>query len=302
MKTKTIQTISTPPVVKDNTGCPIHRIIEAPNNTDMDPFLLFDYFSAKKPAGFFDHPHRGFELATYMIKGQLIHEDFRGNKEILNPGDLEWSSIGEGVVHSEMPMSETEESVGFIIWVNLPKEDKHNKFSYKKIASKEIPRLDCEGITVKVLAGEAFNVKGLTSPKAEILILDVHMQDDCIFEHIVPKGWNTMCFVYEGSMSVVPYCGCCFTQKVGKDQAAKLTTSKEDRLLHIETGKEGSRFLLLAGKPLNEPVHQHGPFVLATQKDLSQAFEDFRRGMNGFEGAQEFASEFGKRPNTAKHH
>jgi redox-sensitive bicupin YhaK (pirin superfamily) len=302
MKTKTIETITTPPVVADSTGIPIRRIIEAPKAADMDPFLLFDYFSAKKPAGFFDHPHRGFELATYVIKGQLIHEDFRGNKEILGPGDFEWSSVGQGVVHSEMPMSETEETVGFILWVNLPKEDKLNKFSYKKIAHKEIPRLDCQGVSVKVLAGEAFGLKGLVSPKAEVLMLDVHMTDDCIFEHIVPKGWSAMCFVYEGAMDVVPFCSCCSTHGVNKNQAARLTTSKEDRLLHIETGKEGSKFLLIAGKPLNEPVHQHGPFVLATQKDLSQAFEDFKRGVNGFEGAHDFASEFGKRPQAHHKH
>jgi len=296
MKTKTVKDVSTPPIVKDGVNLPICRIIQGPNSTEMDPFLLFDYFSAKSPLGFYDHPHRGFEMLTYMIKGKLIHEDFRGNKAVLGPGDFSWSSIGRGVVHSEMPASTIEESVGFILWSNLPKEEKFGPYSYKSFESKSIPVIKREGINVKVLVGEAFNLKGLIQPKTEISVLDVHMQDDCIFEHMVPKGWNALCFVYEGEMDIIPFCTCCKKTSVEKDQAARLVTSKEDRVLHIETGKKSAKFLLIAGKPLNEPVHQHGPFVLATQKDLRDTLEDFKNGVNGFEGAKEFVSEFGKKP------
>lgn len=235
-------------------------------------------------------------MLTYIIKGRVIHEDFRGNKAVLGPGDFSWANIGKGVVHSEMPASSTEESVGFILWSNLPKEEKFGQYSYNHFSSKEIPMISREGINVKILAGEAFKQKGLVQPKTDILVLDVHMQDECIFEHMVPKGWNSLCFVYEGEMEIIPFCTCCKKATVGKDQAARLVTSKEDRVLHIETGKKSTKFLLIAGKPLNEPVHQHGPFVLATQKDLRDAFEDFHNGVNGFEGAKEFASEFGKKP------
>ena len=302
MKTKTVHDVSSPPIVKDGVNLPIRRIIQGPNSTEMDPFLLFDYFSAKSPLGFYDHPHRGFEMLTYVIKGKLIHEDFKGNKAILGSGDFSWSSIGKGVVHSEMPASSTEETVAFILWSNLPKEDKYGEYSYKHYNHNKIPMISPEGIDVKVLVGEAFKTKGLVQPKTDILVLDIHMQDDCIFEHMVPKGWNSMCFVYEGAMDIIPFCTCCKKATVDTNQSAKLVTSKEDRVLHIETGKKHTKFLLIAGKPLNEPVHQHGPFVLATQKDLRETFEDYNRGINGFEGAKEFASEFGKKPAKSDHH
>ncbi len=298
---KTIKEVSTPPVVADGVNLPITRIIQGPNSTEMDPFLLFDYFSAKKPLGFYDHPHRGFEMLTYIIKGKIIHEDFKGNQQILGPGDLTWASIGKGVVHSEMPMSETEESVGFILWSNLPKIDKYKPYSYQYHESKTIPTIYREGISVKVLVGEAFKLKGLVNPKTDITVLDVHMENECIFEHIVPKGWNSLCFVYEGAMDVVTFCTCCKTQKVEQNQTVRLVTSKEDRVLHVETDKKHTKFLFIAGKPLDEPVHQHGPFVLATQKDLRETMEEYNLGINGFEGAKDFVSEFGKNPKKHSH-
>jgi len=155
---------------------------------------------------------------------------------------------------------------------------------------------------VKVLLGEAFKLKGLATPKTEVMVLDVNMQDECIFEHLIPKGWNTLCFVYEGTMDIIPFCTCCKKTSVGTDQAARLMTSKEDRVLHIETGEKNMKFLLIAGKPLNEPVHQHGPFVLATQKDLRDTLEDYEKGINGFEDAKDFVSEFGKHPTENHSH
>ena len=261
----------------------------------MDPFLLLDVFSTKLPAGFQDHPHRGFEMATYIIKGSMVHEDFHGHKEVLNQGDFSWSSIGRGVVHSEMPTSAKEETVGLLIWSNLPRENKFDEYTYKKYAAKEIPSVGGQGVTVKVLAGEAFKVKSLINAKSEIMILDVDMQDECVFEHVIKKGWNTLCYVYEGNMTIASNCLCCGKQKIAKNNKARLQTSREDRALHIETGKDGARFILIAGKPLDEPVHHQGPFVLATQKDLQDTFEDYRLGINGFEGKDEFHSELGRR-------
>jgi len=302
MKTKIIQDISSPPIVTDGVNLPIRRIIQGPNCTEMDPFLLFDFFSTKSPQGFYDHPHRGFEMLTYMVKGKLIHEDFKGNKAVLGPGDFSWSSIGKGVVHSEMPTSSTEESVGFILWSNLPKEDKYGEYTYKHFENKQIPTINREGICVKVLVGEMFKTKGLVQPKTEIMVLDIHMQDDCIFEHMIPKGWNALCFVYEGEMDVIPFGSYSNKVTIEMNQSAKLAMNKEDRVLHIETGKKNVKFMLIAGKPLNEPVHQHGPFVLATQKDLRETFEDYNRGVNGFEGTKDYESEFGKKPRKCCSH
>ena len=250
------------------------RIIGSPELDMLDPFLLLDEFGSNDPddyiAGFPPHPHRGFETITYMINGKFRHKDSAGNEGYLTDGSVQWMTAGKGVIHSEMP-EQTEGLVrGFQLWLNLPKEKKMIKPAYNDIPSDKIPIVNVPGGQVKIISGTFSGITGPGISYTGILYYDIIL--DTGSEIIIPieNEWNGFFYVYEGSIS----CG----QSVSKGHLAVLSTEDIFRCTAINNN---TRFILVAGMPLNEPVARGGPFVMNTKGEVLQAIEDYQAGRLG---------------------
>jgi len=282
---KLIEKVFAPREISEGVGAKVRRIIGTPQLPRMDPFLILDHFSTKLPGGFPDHPHRGFETVTYMLEGQIHHQDFKGNKGTLSPGDVQWMTAGKGILHAEMPASFEEESVGFQLWINLTAKDKFCEPQYQEISKEKVPIAKTENVTVKVIAGESLGMKGPIYARTPALYLDVEMGPNATFDQLIPKGWNAFSYVYKGEA----FFGGKQT-KAGKNTAVVLKKDDNDVLV-VETKEESSKFIVIAGQPMNEPIVSYGPFVLSNEEQLEQTFEDFQFGQNGFENAPGWKSE-----------
>ena len=267
----------------DGAGVKLTRVIGGPDLPDMDPFLLLDEFGTDRAedyiAGFPDHPHRGFETVTYMLDGRMRHRDNHGNEGLLVPGSVQWMTAGRGLVHSEMPEQEAGRMRGFQLWVNLPAKDKMAEPRYQEFAPDRIPLVRvADGVDVRVIAGEVVagdgaRVRGpIDQPATSPLYLDVSLAPGVTWAHRLPEGHNAFAYVFEGEASL------------GSGEEARQLAGHElgilggGDLLHIEAGEEGARVLLVAGRPLREPVVRHGPFVMNTKQEIMQAFVDFQEG------------------------
>ena len=225
---------------------------------------MLDLFNVKLPAGFPDHPHRGFETVTYMLSGEISHEDFKGHRGVIGPGDIQWMTAGKGIVHSEIPMSFTEPAYGFQLWINLDKKNKFCDPKYQEFKASEIPVYKDDSMTAKVISGEVFGVKGPIVARVPTYFLDFYMNKDKTYEHPIPKGWNSMIIVHSGSFEI---------QDSGKilnkgDCASFSTSDSEEQFIKVKALTDNSAFVLLAGQPLNEPISNRGPFVLNTPDEL----------------------------------
>ncbi len=275
--TQTIRSVAT----SDGAGVKLRRSLGSVPGLRLDPFLMLDEFGTDNPddyiAGFPPHPHRGFETVTYMLDGHMRHEDHMGNVGELTQGGVQWMTAGRGVIHSEMPQQEHGRMRGFQLWVNLPAAEKMKPAAYRDIPAPEIPTLAHAGGRVKVIAGDFGDggravtgpVTGLTT---EPLFYDVILPAGGVFTAAVPGGHNAFVYPYEGSLGV---------GAAGERQP--LATQSLGVLAHGErieaaAGSDGARFLLLAGKPLREPVAQRGPFVMNTQQEIEQAIADYNSG------------------------
>ncbi|XP_023188629.1 pirin isoform X2 [Xiphophorus maculatus] len=245
---------------------------------------MLDEFKVVKPAGFPDHPHRGFETVTYVLGGITAHEDFCGHSGRLMPGDLQWMTAGRGVVHAEMPVSE-EPVVGLQLWVNLRKQEKMIEPAYQELKSSEIPKRSQGGVTVAVISGEALGAKSKVYTRTPTLYLDFKLQAGAMHVQPVPSGWTTFIYTLSG------------TTHVGSDQDQQpvgphhtVVFGDGDCVRFENKGSEVSHFVLIAGEPINEPVVQQGPFVMTTQEEIHQAKMDFYNGTNGFERAKHWRS------------
>ena len=259
----------------DGAGVKLNRIIGQPALPDLDPFLMLDEFGSDDPAayiaGFPSHPHRGFETVTYMLAGRMRHKDNGGNEGILGPGSVQWMTAGRGIVHSEMPEQDSGLMQGFQLWVNLPAKDKMTAPRYQDIAATQVPQADLGGgVTARVLAGGVAGVKGPVDPGAtQPIFLDLAMPAGAAASIPLPAGHNAFVYVYEGAASVGDP-----AQPLAKGHIGVLSPGES-----VTLGSDaGARLILVAGKPLREPVAKHGPFVMNTQAELIQAFEDFRAG------------------------
>ena len=258
----------------DGAGVKLNRVIGRPGLPDLDPFLLLDEFHSEDGAdyiaGFPDHPHRGFETVTYMLAGRMRHGDNKGNVGLLGPGSVQWMTAGRGIVHSEMPEQEDGLMQGFQLWVNLPAKDKMTAPRYQDIDPKDIPSLTLEnGVTVKVIAGEVGGTKGaVDTGVTEPTYLDVVLPKGASFTHGIKQGHNAFVYVYDGSASVGDHA-------LMKTELGILTDGDN---VEIVAGKDGARALIVAGKPLGEPVARHGPFVMNTMSEIRQAAEDYLAG------------------------
>jgi len=258
----------------DGAGVSLTRIIGSPELNMLDPFLLLDEFGSDNPndyiAGFPPHPHRGFETITYMINGKFTHKDTAGNKGHLSDGGVQWMTAGRGVIHSEMP-EQTEGLVrGFQLWFNLPKEKKMIDPAYHDIQADQIPVVELENGKVKVISGSFQDVTGPGRPHTGMMYLDVHLYDKQDIVLPIEDDWNGFVYVYEGSIDA--------NISVPKGNLAVLNT-KNDFL--CSSTLENTKFILVAGQPLNEPVARGGPFVMNTKGEILQAFEDYHSGRLG---------------------
>ncbi len=259
----------------DGAGVKLKRVIGQSALDMLDPFLLLDEFRSDSAddyiAGFPEHPHRGFETVTYMLAGRMRHGDNHGNRGDLTPGSVQWMTAGRGILHSEMPQQENGLMWGFQLWVNLPAADKMTAPRYQDIAPERIPVVrPAEGVEVKVIAGE---LAGATGPVEGIatapVYLDVSLQPGAQFALKLPVGHHGFAYVFEGESALV-----------GGErlQRSELGVLSDGEHLQLAGGDKPSRLLVVAGKPLNEPVARYGPFVMNTQAQIHEAIADFRAG------------------------
>jgi len=281
-RTRTIQRIIESLPTSDGAGVKLRRSIGQSQDARIDPFLMLDEFSSFEAddyiAGFPSHPHRGFETVTYLLDGHMLHEDHLGNRGDLKSGAVQWMSAGRGIIHSEMPQQERGRMRGFQLWINLPAKEKMKPASYRDIDPSEIPVVELPGGgRVKVIAG-TFELDGRATPgpirglSTDPLYLDVELPVGTAFAQPLSSERNAFVYVFEGSMNVGPSGGA----RTLKTHCAGLL-SAGDRM-EVVAPTQGARFLLLAGRPLGEPVVQYGPFVMNTRAEIEQAFRDYQNG------------------------
>ena len=260
----------------DGDGVKMLRVIGQPQLQNLDPFLMLDAFGSDSASdyigGFPDHPHRGFETVTYMLAGRMQHKDNQGNSGDLGPGSVQWMTAGRGLIHSEMPLQESGRMAGFQLWVNLPAKDKMCAPRYQDIPAEQVPQVLGEnGSVVKVLAG---TYEGATGPingvATEPSYLDVSLPAGKDFEFTVPAGHAVFAYVFEGEVV--------FGDDETMVKQSHLVVLSEGTLVKAHTHDEAGRFILLAGKPLKEPIVQHGPFVMNTADEIRQAITDYQMG------------------------
>jgi redox-sensitive bicupin YhaK (pirin superfamily) len=261
----------------DGAGVRLTRIIGQPGLPDLDPFLMLDEFRSDTPAdylaGFPDHPHRGFETVTYMLAGRMRHGDNQGNVGLLRPGSVQWMTAGRGIVHSEMPEQENGLLWGFQLWVNLPATDKMAAPRYQDIEPEAIPLVALDGVEVKVVAGKVGGAIGPVHGVAtDPIYLDVGLPAGTCFVHALPEAHSAFVYVFAGDARIGGEAG----TAVRRGELAVLGPGVQVAVAN--EGLDPARFLLVAGRPLNEPVARYGPFVMNTEAELHQAFADFRAG------------------------
>jgi redox-sensitive bicupin YhaK (pirin superfamily) len=267
----------------DGAGVKLTRVIGSPELDMLDPFLLLDEFGTDRAedylAGFPEHPHRGFETVTYMLDGRMRHKDNHGNEGLLVPGSVQWMTAGRGLVHSEMPEQQEGRMRGFQLWVNLPASAKMTEPRYQEFAPEQIPVANpATGVTVKVIAGSVADAGGalvrgpIEQPATEPLYLDITLEPGAQWQYALPVGHNAFAYVFEGAATL------------GEGDAGRALEIHElgvlggGDLLSLRAGAEGARLILVAGRPLREPVARYGPFVMNTREQVMQAFVDFQEG------------------------
>jgi redox-sensitive bicupin YhaK (pirin superfamily) len=262
----------------DGAGVKLTRVLTHEWQQRLDPFLMLDHFGSTEAtdyiAGFPDHPHRGFETVTYMLHGRMRHRDSRGNEGLLQNGDVQWMTAGRGLIHSEMPEQEEGLMEGFQLWLNLPSHQKMCDPRYQDIPHARLPQVPAApGVRVTVIGGAVNGTAGpIQSEHTQPQFWDVHFQaNDATFEHALPPGHHALMYVYRGSVTVLGAQG---GQDVPSERMAILGAGDGLRL----KASNDAKALVLAGKPLREPIAQYGPFVMNTRQQLMAAVEDFQAG------------------------
>ena len=265
----------------DGAGVKLRRVIGQPQLPDLDPFLMLDEFGTDRAedyiAGFPDHPHRGFETVTYMLDGRMRHRDNHGNEGVLVPGSVQWMTAGRGLVHSEMPEQQEGRMRGFQLWLNLPARDKMTQPKYQEFGPERIPSATpAPGVLARVIAGKVAGVAGpILQPATDPTYLDLALEPGAQFEQELPADYAAFLYVFEGEVAVGAE-----SKPVRTHELAVLSEGERIRLTGVKAGADGksARAILVAGRPLKEPVAKYGPFVMNTRAELQQAFEDFQAG------------------------
>ncbi|WP_154221935.1 pirin family protein [Marinicella rhabdoformis] len=303
-KYKTVDQVYQGIATSDGDGVKLTRIIGIPELKQLDPFLLLDAFGTDQPqdyiGGFPPHPHRGFETVTYMLEGRMRHKDSMGNEGVIGPGDVQWMSAASGVIHSEMPEQEGGLLAGFQLWVNLPQKDKMSPPKYQEFTQQEIPvEHQAGGISIKVITGATAKTQGPVNhqwrSEAQSHALnywDVVVPQGQTLVESIPASHNGFVYVIDGEVQIGEN-----SEFVKGGQLATLLNEYESnkyesnesvgnepedkgkaQQIKVKTNSD-SRFLLVTGEPLNEPVVRAGPFVMSTHEDLKQAFKDHENGV-----------------------
>lgn len=277
-----IKQIIAPQMVVEGAGVRLLRSF-GPNRTNLfDPFLLFDHFAFNNPTegppvGFPTHPHRGIETVTYMLEGFTRHRDSLGNMGTIGPGDVQWMTSGRGIMHEEMPQRGPSGSIkGFQLWVNLPAAEKMSQPRYQEVTADSIPTVENQGVEVRVVAGEYEGVHGpVTEIAAQPLYMDITLDPNAEFNLPVPEGYNLVAYVFEGE----GYFGIDEDGQGEFVEAVHMVEFENGDHVTIRTEDDAPvRFMLMAGAPFNEPIVPYGPFVMNTQAEIQQAFQDLRNG------------------------
>lgn len=271
-----------PQLVIEGAGVRLLRAFGPSRANPFDPFLLFDHFAFNDPRegpiqGFPTHPHRGIETVTYMLAGTVRHRDSLGNMGYIDPGAVQWMTSGRGILHEEMPSRGPDGKVrGFQLWVNLPAAQKMSAPRYQEVTPRDIPEVEVGGALVRVVAGE---YNGVSGPVGEIaarpLYMDITLEPEADFRLPVPDGHTAAAYLFEGEALF----------GAGEDGSGVYVPSVhmvvfEDRgELRVQAGPaSGARFIFMAGAPFKEPIVPYGPFVMNTEAEIRQVFEDLRSG------------------------
>jgi redox-sensitive bicupin YhaK (pirin superfamily) len=268
----------------EGAGFIVRRPLPAPGLTALDPFLLIDEmgpveYAPGEAVGAPDHPHRGFETVTYVLEGEVVHEDSAGHRGVIKPGGVQWMTAGAGIVHSETPSAGVLESGGrahgFQIWVNLPARLKMTRPRYQELGSEQIPtaRTPDGTATVKVIAGEALGVAAVIATHTPIVYQDWSLEPAADVTLPIASEQRVLVYVFQGDVRVGDE-----AKAVADGQLAVLGAGDTVRL---RGGSGPARLLLLGGAPLGEPVARYGPFVMNNQHEILQAFDDYRSGRMG---------------------
>lgn len=256
----------------DGAGVSLLRVIGSPMLDFVDPFLMLDEFKNEDPdayvGGFPDHPHRGFETVSYMKKGKMRHRDSAGNEGLISDGGVQWMTAGRGVIHSEMPEQTDGLLWGYQLWVNLPAAQKMVPPRYQDMTPESIPTITDDGRSVTIIAGTWDGHAGGCETSWPVDIFDVQLAPGATFAHQIPDGHNLVMFGYEGEFSIGD----------AVVSARQLGLCDQQGDLNLRAGSSGAGLLVLAGKPIGEPVAKMGPFVMNTREELMQAADDFRAG------------------------
>jgi quercetin 2,3-dioxygenase len=284
MTTRSLSHVIASITTSDGGGVKLRRSLGSQRGAQADPFLMLDEFYSDDPndylAGFPAHPHRGFETVTYMLDGHMRHEDHLGNRGDLGPGDVQWMTAARGIIHSEMPQQTQGRMRGFQLWLNLPAAEKMKPAHYRDIPAARIPRVELpQGGEVRVIAG-TFSLDGKATDgpvngagarlTTDPSYLDVRLPEAAEFTLPTPSSHNALLYTYEGGIQIGE-------ARAPLAQRAAGVLSVGERV-YARAGERGARFLLLAAKPLREPVVQYGPFVMNTREEIEQAIADYREG------------------------
>ena len=256
----------------EGAGVTVHRTIGTPALRNLDPFMMLDQISSDNPddyiAGFPSHPHRGFNTFTYMIDGDMQHKDSMGNTGNLGPGGAQWMKAASGVIHSEMPKQENGLMRGFQLWVNLPSANKMDTPEYQEYKSDAFPVIETPEYTVKVLIGSYAGADApIVDDTTHVSYFDVQLKAGKNITHKLPEEHNSFLYVFEGD-------GQFNGQNIASNTLIKM--GDEGNAPDFIAGKQGARFLLISGKPINESIVQYGPFVMNSKEEIDQAMRDYQ--------------------------
>jgi len=261
----------------DGAGVKLKRVIGSAALDMIDPFLMLDEFGSDDPeswiAGFPEHPHRGFETVTIMLDGRVKHGDSVGNQGVIEAGDVQWMTAGSGIIHSEMPERAEGRLRGFQLWVNLPGKLKMIAPRYQDVRAARIATASQNGVTARVIAGEAFGVKGAADTLHPVRLLDVAIDSNAAFEIGVPDDHACFVYTYEGDVRGIDRNGKPLDLRSGSLGVLVGTDG-----VRLEAGESGAKLLFADGKPIREPIARYGPFVMNTREEVQKAFEDYSRG------------------------
>ncbi|MDA0824293.1 MAG: pirin family protein [Proteobacteria bacterium] len=272
MTIRTIEQLVKAAPLAEGAGVTVHRTIGTPALRHLDPFLMLDHFGSDNPneyiAGFPNHPHRGFVTLTYMLDGHMQHQDSMGNKGDLRAGGIQWMKAASGVIHSEMPQQTDGLMRGFQLWINLPAAQKMSDPGYQEFSAAAIPTTDFDGGSVRVISGTYADIHGpIEDPNTDVRYLDVSLSAGKTFRYELPAGMTAFVYAFQGRGEING-------DPVPTHALAKLSAGSEVEI----TAEDDLRLILLAGKPIDEPIVQYGPFVMTSREEIEQAFADYRGG------------------------